>query len=83
MLMTRLAIAMFVIALIGLRPGGVSGQAYPNKPIRMVSGGAAGGGNDLISRAISQGISGPLSQYAYGDYQSIEVWAGKTCLFRP
>jgi tripartite-type tricarboxylate transporter receptor subunit TctC len=38
-----------------------SGQAYPSKPIRIVTGGA-GGGNDFTSRQIAQGISGSLGQ---------------------
>src|SRR5262249_15027714 len=37
------------------------GQAYPNKPIRIVTS-AAGGGSDTISRLIAQGITGPLGQ---------------------
>ena len=41
--------------------GMVSGQAYPNKPIRILAG-VAGGNNDVLSRILSQGISEPLGQ---------------------
>src|SRR5262245_14979358 len=37
------------------------GQDYPNRTIRIVTGGV-GGGNDLISRLIGQGIAGSLGQ---------------------
>ena len=39
----------------------VSGQDFPNKPIRLVTS-AAGGGGDFTSRLLAQGISGPLGQ---------------------
>ena len=39
----------------------VSGQNYPNKPIRIVTS-SAGGGSDFTTRQIAQGISGPLGQ---------------------
>jgi tripartite-type tricarboxylate transporter receptor subunit TctC len=37
------------------------GQDYPNKPIRIITGGA-GGGTDFTARLIAQGISVPLGQ---------------------
>ncbi len=39
----------------------VSAQAFPTRPVRIITS-AAGGGNDFISRIIAQGISGPLGQ---------------------
>jgi tripartite-type tricarboxylate transporter receptor subunit TctC len=39
----------------------VSGQSYPNKPIRMVTS-PIGGGGDFIARQVAQAISGPLGQ---------------------
>ena len=39
----------------------VSGQDYPNKPVRIITAGA-GGPVDFLSRQIAQGISGPLGQ---------------------
>ena len=38
-----------------------SAQDYPNKPIRIVTSGV-GGGNDLMTRTIAQGITSPLGQ---------------------
>ena len=38
-----------------------SGQAYPNKPIRITTT-ESGGGSDFIARMIAQGITGPLGQ---------------------
>jgi tripartite-type tricarboxylate transporter receptor subunit TctC len=40
---------------------GASAQDYPNRPIRLITA-PAGGGADLVSRIIAQGISGPLGQ---------------------
>ncbi len=38
-----------------------SGQAYPYKPLRILTS-AAGGNNDVNARIVAQGISGPLGQ---------------------
>ncbi len=38
-----------------------SGQAYPNKPVRIITG-EPGGSNDFASRIIAQGVAGPLGQ---------------------
>jgi tripartite-type tricarboxylate transporter receptor subunit TctC len=45
----------------GQDPSTGSGQAFPNKPIRIVTAGA-GGGNDFMARLIAQAISGLLGQ---------------------
>src|SRR5258705_2822989 len=37
------------------------GQAYPNKPIRLVTS-PVGGGNDFVARLVGPGIAGPLGQ---------------------
>ena len=49
------------VSLMVLGAGAVSGQDYPNKPIRIVTA-ALGGGSDFAARLIAQGISGPLGQ---------------------
>jgi tripartite-type tricarboxylate transporter receptor subunit TctC len=49
------------VGLMAPGAGVVSGQDYPNKPIRIVTG-LAGGGGDSVARIIAQGISGPLGQ---------------------
>lgn len=57
----RFAAALISIGFIAFDAGMASGQAYPNKPIRIVTA-AAGGNNDGTARIIAQGISGPLGQ---------------------
>jgi len=57
----RFAAALIAIGFIAFDPGMASAQAYPNKPIRLVTA-AAGGNNDGTARIIAQGISGPLGQ---------------------
>src|SRR4029077_6577195 len=57
----RLAVWMVWIGPTVLGAGVVSGQAYPNKPIRIVTGSSTGAAG-LASRFIAQGISGPLGQ---------------------
>ena len=61
MLTVRLAIIMLSIAVLGMTSLVVNGQDYPNKPLRVVTT-AAGGGGDFTSRLVAQGISGPLGQ---------------------
>ena len=57
----RFVAALISIGFIALGAGAASGQAYPNKPIRIVTS-AAGGNNDVSARITAQGISGPLGQ---------------------
>ena len=47
--------------LMASGPGLVSGQAYPNKPVRIVTA-EAGGGNDFAARLIAEGLAGGLGQ---------------------
>jgi len=47
--------------LIGLNAGVVSGQEYPNQPIRMV-GSSPGGGSDLVMRLIAPSLRESLGQ---------------------
>ena len=42
-------------------PSTGSGQAFPNRPIRIITS-LPGGGSDFTARLIAQGISGPLGQ---------------------
>ena len=61
MLTTRSVASIFSLAMIALGTDVASGQAYPNKPIRVVTS-EAGGGTDFTARVIAPGISGPLGQ---------------------
>ena len=75
MLLSR-SVGMLSVSLIVLSAGVVSaqdpatgsGQAFPNKPIRIVTR-APGGGSDLAARTVAQGISGPLGQQVIVDYR--------------
>jgi len=51
--------AALVLALCAMaQPGWAQGDAaYPNKPIRLIVGFAAGGGNDLFARLVGQKLS--------------------------
>lgn len=61
MLILRVVIHCFWLGVLVLYPKGGLSQAYPSKPIRIVTA-EPGGGSDFVSRLIAQGISGPLGQ---------------------
>ena len=69
MLLPHAVIWMFSGGLMVLAAGMVSGQDYPNKPIRIVTSGL-GGGTDFVARLIAQGISDPLGQQLIVDNRS-------------
>jgi tripartite-type tricarboxylate transporter receptor subunit TctC len=53
--------------LIALNTHWASAQSYPTKPVRLVTGSAAGGGGDLTARAIAQKLSTSLGQQVIVD----------------
>ena len=57
-----------------LSAGVVSGQDYPNKPIRIVTS-PAGGGTDIVARIIAKGITGGLGQPVIIDNRSTSLMA--------
>ena len=61
MLTPRFIVSMFSVCMMVSSIGMVSGQDYPNKPVRMVTS-AAGGGADLMARLIAQGLTVGLGQ---------------------
>ncbi|MBI4191678.1 MAG: tripartite tricarboxylate transporter substrate binding protein [Betaproteobacteria bacterium] len=61
MLKPCLVVWMVSVGLMVLGAAGVSGQDYPNKPIRIITSNP-GGSPDFVSRLIAQGISGSLGQ---------------------
>ena len=65
--------ALFGSAVVA---GAVSGQTYPNKPVRIVTSGV-GGGSDFASRLIAQGISGGLGQQVIVDNRPSGVIPGE------
>ncbi len=50
--------------------GAADAQEFPTKPIRIVTS-AAGGGGDLSTRVIAQGVSGPLGQQVVVDNRAV------------
>lgn len=61
MLIRLVAVWSLPVALMTLGAPWVSGQSYPNKPIRLVTS-EPGGGTDFAARTIAQGLTGPLGQ---------------------
>jgi len=57
----RCLVGMLLVLALILNAVAVSGQNYPNKPIRMVTN-EPGGGNDFVARVVAQGISAGLGQ---------------------
>jgi tripartite-type tricarboxylate transporter receptor subunit TctC len=51
-----------LIAFLALLAGSAAAQDYPNKPIRILVGYAAGGGNDIIVRVMTNELSKGLGQ---------------------
>lgn len=76
--MTCIVVAMLWGGLLILGVDGVFGQAYPNKPIRILAA-EAGGSTDFTARIIAQGISDPLGQPVIIEnrtpYQGVEIVA--------
>src|SRR5258708_36746860 len=61
--LVRVAIA--VLAAIAAHPASAQGDPaanYPNRPIRVIVGFAAGGGNDLFARLVGQKLSEIIGQ---------------------
>ena len=61
MLGMRTVFSVFFIGMMVLGTGVVSGQTYPSKPIRIVTG-SVGSSGDFTARLIAHGLSGPLGQ---------------------
>jgi tripartite-type tricarboxylate transporter receptor subunit TctC len=57
--------------------GAAHAQNYPTRPVRIITAGV-GGGNDMVSRLIAQGISGPLGQQVIVENRSGGLVAGET-----
>ena len=60
--MIRFCIALLTSALAAFSLGAVAQENYPNKPIRVVIGYSAGGGNDIIVRVMTPELAKGLGQ---------------------
>jgi len=58
----RIVFLLPVFAAAALCPGLVSGQTYPEKPVRVVIPWPPGGSNDIVGRIIAQQVSASLGQ---------------------
>jgi tripartite-type tricarboxylate transporter receptor subunit TctC len=55
--------ALALVPALAAQPAGAQGDAnYPNKPIHLIVGFAAGGGNDLFARLVGQKLSENIGQ---------------------
>ena len=75
MTMTRKLAVAVVAALAACAQA--QAQTYPTKPIRFVTG-AAGGGNDFVTRAVAQGVAAALGQPTVVDNKASGVIEGDT-----
>ncbi len=75
MLISRLCVSVLPIVMAVAGAGMVSGQDYPNKPIRIITSGA-GGGNDFVSRLLAQALSVNLGQQVIVDNRGSGVAPG-------
>ena len=62
MLLVRFAAAMWVVGMIVLGVGVVSGQDYPNKPIRFLANESGGGQDVLVRMMIAEGLAASLGK---------------------
>jgi tripartite-type tricarboxylate transporter receptor subunit TctC len=58
----RLGMAFLMAVTFGALPVSATAQQYPNKPIKIVVGYAAGGAVDIVARTIGQSLSASLGQ---------------------
>ena len=79
---SRFVTGIVWFGLVVLGVGTVFAQDYPNKPIRILTS-AAGGGGDFTARLIGQGISGPLGQQVIVDNRASAVLAAEVVAKSP
>ncbi len=76
MLKPRFLIQALSIGVLFFGAGCACGQNFPDRPMRIVTGGA-GGGNDVIARVIAQGLTANLGQQVVVDNRPSGVIPGE------
>lgn len=71
-MMPRVGVSTFCVGLMVMGTGVVLGQTYPNKPIRVVTA-EPGGGGDVVTRIIGQGLTASLGQQVVVDNRAGSV----------
>ena len=68
----RYTIRLLCCVILILIAGAATGQSYPNKPIRLVTGGV-GGGADFVARLYAQGLSASVGQQVIVDNRASNI----------
>jgi tripartite-type tricarboxylate transporter receptor subunit TctC len=66
MFTSHLAVRVFCIGIMALGANMICAQAYPNRPVRIVTS-EPGGGSDFVARLVAQGLSASLGQQVIVD----------------
>src|SRR5262245_17165862 len=80
--MSRTRFGLALLGLLSLVTDVASAQTYPNKPIRIITG-AAGGGGDFASRLIVPTIAGSLGQPVIVDNRNASLLAAEAASKAP
>ena len=76
MLNQRAVVWMLSVGTMTLSVGVAEGQNFPNRPLRMLTGGA-GGGNDVVARLIAQGLTANWGQQVIVDNRPSGIIPGE------
>jgi tripartite-type tricarboxylate transporter receptor subunit TctC len=76
------ALFSFAASALALATGAACGQAYPSKPVRVVTS-APGGGSDMVSRLLAQGLTASLGQQVVVENRGGGIVAGETVAKSP
>jgi len=69
--------ALFALVTLSLFAQALAAQTFPNRPLRLLTGGA-GGGNDIAARLIADGLTANLGQQVFVDNRPSGFVPGET-----
>jgi tripartite-type tricarboxylate transporter receptor subunit TctC len=72
MRLSRFMVFIYSVGIVLINIDAASAQAYPSKPIRIVTS-PAGGGSDFVTRLVAQGLTGPLGQPIVVDNRTLFI----------